>query len=659
MDLASGNLIMRRNMGLRDIIFDTITMHEPLILVLFDYNGLTSNTAILERLVANGYDIYDYTDNLSLFFYLESYKQKESNDVDSKLMIRISADLADNAQLPYSVMVNAERIELRLEDFFAGLNAKAIKELPSQYYSSLFELLGSHSQDHASYNESIDFITRRVFGIDIAGISSEVQFWAILFKLHYTDTDLPGFLVDKLHDAGDRFVTDYEIDLEHVLASSENFFAFLLNEWSRFVDDRINHGANIKVLPFDHPDLKVYTDNFFAEGMLQRVRIDATKDGDLGWISCGIELKTPDPVDQIESMMSLLQSHLPGLESSFRDWQKFSRDYAELLLKLYSVNDPQKADSILKLRAEINDRFQIWIQQHYDSLSSLPSAKPVMVHQVAKSMAYRRAEMQTAKTALIVMDGMSFDQWLCIKAELDLGGYNLHEDALFAWLPTLTSISRQSIFNAAVPFYFGQYLGSTAKEESHWKRFWEDNGVGAQGMRYLRMDGIGEIATELEKQVNLKSTSVMGIVLNVIDDIMHGMNLGSAGMHSQIKHWVKQGYFASLLQILIDHGYTVWIISDHGNLECEGIGNIPDGALSETKASRVRIYQSEALRDQATRKTDTSLAWTPKGLPNDLYCLFAPYRGCYHTVGKKIVSHGGISLEEVMVPFVKINRKSK
>ena len=236
--------------------------------ILFDHDGLTSNTAIFEHLVGKGYDVYDYTDNLSLFFYLESYKQKESNGVDSKLMIRISADLADNAQLPYSVMVNAERIELRLEDFFAGLNAKAIKELPCQYYSNLFELLGSHPQDTTSYKESIDYITRRVFGIDIAGISNEVQFLAILFKLHYTDTELPGFMVDKLHDAGDRFVTDYKIDLRYALESSEHFFAFLQNEWSRFVDDRINHGANIKVLPFDHPDLKVYTDNFFAEGML-------------------------------------------------------------------------------------------------------------------------------------------------------------------------------------------------------------------------------------------------------------------------------------------------------------------------------------------------------------------------------------------------------
>jgi hypothetical protein len=645
---------MKQGAWINAIIGRLCAYSAPMV-ILFDYDGLTSNSAIFEHLVGKGYDVYDYTDNLSLFFYFESYKQKESNGVDSKLMIRISADLADNAQLPYSVMVNAERIELRLEDFFIGLNAKAIKELPSQYCSNLFELLSSQPQNLAAYNESIDFITRRVFGIDQAGISNEVQFWAILFKLHYTDTELPGFLVDKLHDAGDRFVTDYKIDLRYALESSEHFFAFLQNEWSRFVDDRINHGANITVLPFDHPDLKVYTDNFFAEGMLQRVRIDATRDGDLGWISCGIELKTSDPVDQIESMMSLLQSHLPGLESSFRDWQKFSRDYAELLLKLYSVNDPQKADSILKLRAEINDRFQNWIQQHYDSLSSLPSSKPVMVHQVAKSMAYRRAALETPKTALIVMDGMSFDQWLCIKAELDLGGYNLHEDALFAWLPTLTSISRQSIFNASVPYYLAQQIGSTVKEPKHWQRYWEDNGVPSQSISYLRMDGTGDIGAELEKQVNLRSALVIGLVLNVIDDIMHGMNLGSAGMHSQIKHWVKQGYFASLLQILIDHGYTVWIISDHGNLECEGIGNIPDGALSETKASRVRIYQSEALRDRAVDKTESSLAWTPKGLPNDLYCLFAPYRGCYHPVGKKIVAHGGISLEEVMVPFVKIN----
>ncbi len=640
-------------------IIGRLCTHSAQMVILFDYDGLTANTAIFERLAGTGYDVYDYADNLSLFFYLESQKQIESNGVESKLMIRIFADLADNAQLPYSVIVNAERIELRLEDVFAGLNAKAIRELPSQYYRTLFELLGSHPQNLASYNESIDFITRRVFGIDIAGISSEAQFWAILFKVHYRDTELPGFLMDKLHDAGSGFVNNYEIDFEQALRSSEYFFAFLQREWVHFVKQRVSNVQSAKVLPFDHPDLKVYTDNFFAEDMLKRIRTEKPIADELGWIRCGIDLKEPGIANQIEGLLSALQAHLPEIDCSYRAWQKYAKDYAELLHKLFTSNDSPESDRIQKLRADINNRFQNWIQQHYDSLSSLPASKPVMVHQIAKSLAYRRTDLHEAKTALIVMDGMSYDQWLCIKAELDLKTYETSEDTLCAWIPTLTSISRQSIFNASVPYYFAQHIGSTVKEPNNWQRYWEDNGVPSQSIHYLRMDGTGDIGAELEKQVNLRSALVIGLVLNVIDDIMHGMNLGSAGMHSQIKHWVKQGYFGSLLQLLIDHGYTVWITSDHGNLECEGIGNIQDGSLSETKASRVRIYQSEELRDWAALKSDGSLVWTPKGLPNGLYSLFAPYQASYHSIGKKIVTHGGISLEEVMVPLVKIYRKNK
>lgn len=655
---------MRRDQSLKHKIWkstlvDRLCALSAELVVLFDYDGLTSNTTIFERLVANGYDVYDYTDNLKLFFYLESQRQMVSRNDDSKLLIRISADLVDDAQLPYSVMVSAEKVELRLEDFFDGLSAKAVKELPSQYYDLLFELLRSQPQSLTSYNESIDFITRRVFGIDIAGITSDVQFWAVLFKLHYTDTELPGFMVDRLHDTGSGFVGYYEIDIEQALRSSEYFFAFLQREWMHFVKQLVSNDLSAKVLPFDHPDLKVYTDNFFAEDMLKRIRTEKPLADELGWIRCGIELKEPDIANQIEGLLSALEAHLPETDSSYRAWQKYAKDYTELLHKLFTSNDSPESDRIQKLRAEINNRFQNWIQQHYDSLSSLPASKPVMVHQIAKSLAYRRTDLQEAKTALIVMDGMSYDQWLCIKAELDLKTYETSEDTLFAWIPTLTSISRQSIFNASVPYYFAQHIGSTLKEPNHWQRYWEDNGVPSQSIHYLRMDGTGDIGAELEKQVNLRSALVIGLVLNVIDDIIHGMNLGSAGMHSQIKHWVKQGYFASLLQLLIDHGYTVWITSDHGNLECEGIGNIQDGSLSETKASRVRIYQSEALRDQAAFMSDGSLVWTPKGLPNGLYSLFAPYQASYHAIGKKIVTHGGISLEEVVVPLVKIYRKSK
>jgi len=627
--------------------------------ILFDHDDLASTTAFFERFVGNGYDVYGYADNLSLYFYLENKRQVSPGVKKSKVLIRISADLADIAQLPYSVLLNSEVIHLRLDDYFEGISAKAVKELPSQYYDKLFELLRAQPQNLVSYNESIDFITRRVFGIDIAGISTEVQFWAVLFKLHYTDTELPKFVVSKLLNASTGLLGGYDIDLDHALRSSEYFYVFLQKEWQHFVEERTGQESHHRVLPFDHPDLKVYTDNFFAEGLLERISLDNSTTQDLGWMACGITQKVSDEADKIDSLISSLRAHLPETDCSYKAWQKYVKDYAELLFKLFSAESSQLKSTALELMGEVNVRFRNWMLWHYDSLASLPSRKPVMVHQIAKSMALQRAENASTKTALIVMDGMSFDQWLCIKAELELGAYNLQEDALFAWAPTLTTISRQSIFSASIPFYFGQSLGSTAKEAGQWKRFWEDNGLTSPSTHYLRMDGTGDIASELEKQINLQSASLIGIVLNVIDDIMHGMNLGSAGMHSQIRHWVKQGHFSAFLKVLIDHGFEVLITTDHGNLECEGIGNIPDGALSETKASRVRIYQSEDLMNQAAIKSENSLAWTPKGLPSDHYCLFAPYQAAFHTAGKRIVAHGGISLEEIMVPLVKIDRMNK
>jgi len=640
-------------------IIERLCSFSSQMVILFDHDGLASTTAIFERLEGKGFDLYDYTDNLSLYFYLENKRCMKPEPKDRRVLIRISADLADLAQVPYSVLIQSDIIHLRLDDFFTGIAAKAVRELPIQYYEKLFELLQVQPQNLTSYSESIDFLTRRVFGIDTAGIITEVQFWAVMFKLHYSDTELPEFIVNKLLDVGKELVDEYDIDLDRALKISEYFYAFLQEEWQRFVDKWAGCVEYPKVLPFDHPDLRVYTDNFFAEGMLRRISLEAHKVQDLGWIACGVTQKTPALADQINSLISSLRAHLPKAESSYKAWQKFAKSYAEFLFKFYSAESFEPTSEARGLMADVNDRFWGWMQRHYDSLSSLPSRNPVLVHQIAKSMAYQRVENASAKTALIVMDGMSYDQWLCIKAELELGGSNIHEDALFAWVPTLTPISRQSIFSASIPFYFAQSLGSTAKEAGHWKRFWEDNGLTSSAVHYLRIDGTGDIASELEKQVNLKSASVIGIVLNVIDDIMHGMNLGAAGMHAQIRHWVKQGHFSSFLRVLMDHGYEIWITSDHGNLQCEGIGNIPDGSLSETKASRVRIYQSEDLRNEAANKANSTLAWTPKGLPGELYCLFAPYQAAFHSVGKSMVAHGGVSLEEVMVPLVKINRMNK
>ncbi|MDD3535033.1 MAG: BREX-3 system phosphatase PglZ [Candidatus Cloacimonetes bacterium] len=624
--------------------------------ILFDHDSLVSSTVVFERIADKGFDLYDYTDNLSLYFYLENKRRMNLESENRRILIRVSADLVNLAQVPYSVLMQSDVIHLRLDDFFTGIAAKAVRELPSQYFEKLYELLQTQAQNLASYSESIDFIARRILGIDTAGISTELQFWAVLFKLHYKDTVLPEFIVNNLLNVGKELVDGYDIDLDRVLKSREYFYAFLQKEWRRFVDKWTCSAEYPRVLPFDHPDLKVYTDNFFTEGLLQRITLATPVKVETSWMACGIERSPLDNVALIQSQLSLLNSQLPGIEDNYQAWQKYAKHYARLLQLLYTQAQMPDIPALDQLRVEANSRFRDWVIKHYDSLSSLPATEPILVHQIARSMAYRRAEQASPQTALIILDGMSYDQWLCIHSELDLSGSKVQESALFAWLPTLTSISRQAIFCAQLPFYFASSLTNNSKESSQWKRFWEDAGQDSNRVHYLRLEGTEAPAIQIEKEINLNSASVIGIVINTIDNMLHGMNLGASGMHSQIRHWLKQGHLAALLKLLLDKGFELWLSSDHGNLACSGIGNIADGALSETKAARTRIYASEALAVGALEKSGSSLLWTPKGIPPQFHCLFAPYQASYLAKGKKSISHGGISLEELMVPLIKINR---
>ena len=102
-----------------------------------------------------------------------------------------------------------------------------------------------------------------------------------------------------------------------------------------------------------------------------------------------------------------------------------------------------------------------------------------MVHQIPWVMATERKRRQLSRLALVVLDGLALDQWLLLKRQLDepRGGLKFQESTAFAWVPTLTSVTRQSIFAGEPPLYFPDSLGTTATERAHWLRFWVAQGV--------------------------------------------------------------------------------------------------------------------------------------------------------------------------------------
>lgn len=124
-----------------------------------------------------------------------------------------------------------------------------------------------------------------------------------------------------------------------------------------------------------------------------------------------------------------------------------------------------------------------------------------------------------------------------------------------------------------------------------------------------------------------------------------------------IELWLEQGFLETLLNELTKRGYLVWITSDHGNIECEGKGRLSgEGILAIGRGERARMYTSENLRDVAAKKSPFACKWKPIGLPEGYYPLLATGNSAFISEREKAVSHGGISIDEVIVPLIRVER---
>jgi PglZ domain-containing protein len=160
----------------------------------------------------------------------------------------------------------------------------------------------------------------------------------------------------------------------------------------------------------------------------------------------------------------------------------------------------------------------------------------------------------------------------------------------------------------------------------------------------------------IEELLSHPRARIAGLVIDKVDRIMHGMELGTAGMHNQVRQWAEQPYMAALLVLLLDRGFRVFLTSDHGNIEAEGCGRPAEEAAADLRGERVRVYPDTLLRAKVKERFPAALEWGPIGLPDTYLALTAPGRQAFVRKGEHIVSHGGISVEEFIVPLVQIER---
>lgn len=136
--------------------------------------------------------------------------------------------------------------------------------------------------------------------------------------------------------------------------------------------------------------------------------------------------------------------------------------------------------------------------------------------------------------------------------------------------------------------------------------------------------------------------------------MMHGVVTGAEGFHAQVRHWSETGAFQRLVEVLLQLGYDVVITADHGNVEALGFGKPNVGEVADSRGERVHVFADDLIRKKVQQDYPQTIAWPQIGLPDDYRALIASGRGAFVSEGARNVSHGGISLEELFVPFVTV-----
>jgi hypothetical protein len=664
--------------GWRDAILvhftSEIAAFSP-ITVVADPDRLLSEQRLLSALNVRGFEVVLFEDPISFRYLYESRFRTRGAEPNATRLVVASTE--SDQTIPFDIQDSAAHgsrvLSFGLAALFPQLTPSVVAELDRDDLDALFRAQQIHQPGRLGENATRDFILRHVCEVAPELIRSTADLLRVLLRRHYQERQFP-LSVDQ------RFISLVRSSgmfgdwpLESIVSDRNAFMTFFRERWDGFIRAKAGQDPRVEQmtvagpagLPFEHPDIKVYVDNLCLEGVLKPVQGVSKQDVGNSWLAVGVMVEAPEGVgERFKKLTAHLTEMIPSSSSVHTEWVTFAYRWAEWNVLRHQVAQDEMV-SLAKLtsdaQAAVDTAFEQWLLINYGALGSLSYVpRPVMVHQIAKSMAYGWWPSLTAKKkALIVIDGLALDQWLLVKEFL---GTTLQfaEGGAFAWIPTLTAISRQSIFAGESPLYYSSSLGTTSKEELHWCRFWENHGVRRDKIAYIKQKGQEEtkdFVSRVNRCTEETDCIILGVVVGVIDDTIHGSTMGSSGLHAQVRHWAKGGQLRSLLEFLVNNDFEVHVTADHGNVEARGIGKPNVGVVAEQRGERAHILPDESIRNSVHKSFPKSISWLSIGLPETFLPLIAQGRNAFIVDAGTTVCHGGLALEEVVVPYVRVTRK--
>jgi hypothetical protein len=596
----------------RDKILEQFVPNISKLSIVSDPDNLLTEEKMAVTLRNRGFDILEFNDAIEFRYAYESkYRSIWDEGNKTELVVIIHTQKADLNYLPYDLLEKGKKFYFNIAEIFPMFSPYILGFLDKSLFDTLYLFREKYPKSKQGDKFTIDFLLRYVYKIDINTINDELDLIKSLLHIHYNNLEIPALYIQRIVGLINekKIFTSLQIDT-------------LLNNKDYFIDYLMEKHKEIVV---DSPEVQVL-----------QVLNKKTK--------------------KIDILFKHIESENIENYSNHKEWINLSWKFANIISFVYQNSNTNYIEQLESVYAKINDFYEKWLTSHYSALITIPSISPTMVHHIPHYLAYQYRQNKT-RIALIIIDGLALNQWITLRDSLEIKNIQFIEKALFAWIPTLTSVSRQSIFSGKSPYEFESSIDTTEKEEKFWSLFWENNNLEKQSIIYLKGVDTNEKIKEVEDKLTQSKTVIAGLVVNKIDNIMHGMQMGMEGFHNQIKLYGKNDLINKLLSELIKNNYEVWITSDHGNTECIGRGQPHEASIAKSRGERVRIYKSKDLLESIKNKYPWSEYWNSSSLPKNYLPLIAKGNSAFLPESNYAISHGSISMQETIVPFIKVIRK--
>lgn len=414
--------------------------------------------------------------------------------------------------------------------------------------------------------------------------------------------------------------------------------AFISNDNSNYLEDILETGKR----------LEFYLKNYFKEYHLTTIKIESLEILEKLYSNSQIKKLSKSETETLINNLSISSkkpdfNYLEFKDEINREISKDSIDWHLIINKISkAIRLSIGTTSYVNVFETINDANQIFQKELSSNYKHFINAsyinRPKTVASILDHIAFSSV---TKKTALIVIDGMSWWQYQLLKANFP-EDFKITETYTYAWLPSITQLSRQAIFRGTVPYV--DYRQNPISEEKLWKEYWINKGLNKFEIRYNHQSA---------NLNSLERVTKFAIVYKDLDDKMH-----SSSDYLDLKlltiNWAERSDLLEKISALLKKGFEIFLTTDHGNLPAKGWRGLNSREKLGTNKSGSRSQRHLEYSDR--RLANEFLEDNPElkeSLVQEEHLLYFKDELSFSR-DDQIITHGGSHILEVLIPFVKI-----